>query len=149
LTYRLKKFTRRNRGAVIATSLVFVALLLGIIGTSVGLVRAMDEEAKAKQAADDERKARALAERRLGQVEKASDVLGSIFRDIHPEVVDREGRSLKVILASRLDYAVTQLEDEAIGDSLTVARLEDALGSSYVALGYPKKAIFLLEDARK
>ncbi len=47
--YRLKKFVRRNRGQVIAASLVFVALLAGIVGTSWGLVQARTQEAKARR----------------------------------------------------------------------------------------------------
>ena len=38
--YRLKKFVRRNRGQVIAASLVLAALVAGVVGTTVGLVRA-------------------------------------------------------------------------------------------------------------
>jgi len=37
--YRLKKFTRRNKGAITAASSVLMALLLGITGTTVGMVR--------------------------------------------------------------------------------------------------------------
>ena len=38
--YRLRKFVRKNRGAMIAASLVVLALLAGIAGTSWGLFRA-------------------------------------------------------------------------------------------------------------
>ena len=38
--YRLRKFVRKNRGAVIAASLVLLALLAGIAGTTWGLIRA-------------------------------------------------------------------------------------------------------------
>jgi serine/threonine protein kinase len=37
--YRLRKLVRRNRGPLIAVSLVFLALVAGIIGTTWGLVR--------------------------------------------------------------------------------------------------------------
>jgi serine/threonine protein kinase len=40
--YRLRKFVRRNRAAVIAGSLVMAALVVGVLGTSIGLVRALD-----------------------------------------------------------------------------------------------------------
>jgi WD40 repeat protein len=46
--YRLKKFVRRHKGQVIAASLVLLALLGGIIGTSIGLVRADREREKAE-----------------------------------------------------------------------------------------------------
>ena len=38
--YRLRKFVRKNRGTVIAASLVLFALLAGIVGTSLGLIAA-------------------------------------------------------------------------------------------------------------
>src|SRR5262245_55709813 len=40
--YRLKKFLRRNKGAVLAASLVLLALVVGIIGTTIGLVHAQN-----------------------------------------------------------------------------------------------------------
>jgi WD40 repeat protein len=45
--YRLKKFVRRHKGQVIAASLVLLALVVGIVGTSIGLVRADREREKA------------------------------------------------------------------------------------------------------
>src|SRR5207245_4404653 len=47
--YRLKTFVRRNKGQVIAASLVFCALLAGIVGTTLGLVEAKTQEAEAKR----------------------------------------------------------------------------------------------------
>ena len=53
--YRLKKFVRRHKGQVIAASLVLFALLGGIIGTTIGMVRA-------DRARDGEKTERAKAE---------------------------------------------------------------------------------------
>jgi serine/threonine protein kinase len=50
-TYRLKKFVRRNKGAVIAGSLVTAVLVLGIASTSYGLVWAIRERNRAAQEA--------------------------------------------------------------------------------------------------
>ena len=48
--YRLRKFVKRNKGQVIAASLVLLALVLGIVGTSVGLYQAnIAREAEARQ----------------------------------------------------------------------------------------------------
>ncbi len=38
--YRVSKFLRRNRGPVLAASLLFGALVAGIVGTTIGLIRA-------------------------------------------------------------------------------------------------------------
>jgi WD40 repeat protein/serine/threonine protein kinase len=45
--YRLKKFARRNKGPVLAASLVLAALLIGIVGTTWGMLRATRAEADA------------------------------------------------------------------------------------------------------
>jgi eukaryotic-like serine/threonine-protein kinase len=81
--YRIQKFVRRNRGQVIAASLVLFALLAGIAGTTVGLFEAKNQERLAVAAqhaeadrAEGERLARLdaqanekLAGQRLVQVE--------------------------------------------------------------------------------
>ena len=41
--YRLRKFTRRNRGAVIAASALALVFMLGMIGTSAGLYIALEQ----------------------------------------------------------------------------------------------------------
>jgi tetratricopeptide (TPR) repeat protein len=48
--YRVGKFMRRHRGAVLAASALAAALFLGIIGTTVGLLRARDQRDKAIKA---------------------------------------------------------------------------------------------------
>ncbi len=50
--YRLRMFVRRHKGQVIAASLVVLALLGGIVGTSLGLIRAEREREKAEGLAD-------------------------------------------------------------------------------------------------
>src|SRR4029077_20347987 len=45
--YRLRKFLRRYKGPVLAASLVMLALLAGITGTTLGLIRATDAEIEA------------------------------------------------------------------------------------------------------
>ena len=69
--YRLRKFVRKNRSAVIAASLVILALLVGIVGTTWGLIRAdaaLEAEAKRVKERDD-----ALGERdtALGEARNA------------------------------------------------------------------------------
>ena len=81
--YRLQKFVQRNRGQVIAASLVLCALLAGIAGTTIGLFEAkkraegerlakLDAEAKKAEAQQAQARAEAgekLAGERLVQVE--------------------------------------------------------------------------------
>jgi tetratricopeptide (TPR) repeat protein/serine/threonine protein kinase len=49
--YRLRKFARRNKGPVLAASLVALALIGGVIGTTWGMFRATEAEADAKREA--------------------------------------------------------------------------------------------------
>src|SRR5690349_8856320 len=63
--YRLRKFLRRNRGAVTATAIVFLALVIGFLGTTLRLFRALaaeeialDQRNKAQAAEDAERQAK-------------------------------------------------------------------------------------------
>ncbi len=51
--YRLRKFVRKHRGAVIAASLVLFALLAGMAGTTWGLFEAKRQEAAANHYADE------------------------------------------------------------------------------------------------
>lgn len=48
-SYRFQKFVQRNRGQVIAASLVLLALVAGVVGTTVGLLEAMRQTAFARQ----------------------------------------------------------------------------------------------------
>jgi hypothetical protein len=49
--YRLRKFFRRYKGPVLAASLVVLAVLAGLIGTTLGLIRATYAEADAREEA--------------------------------------------------------------------------------------------------
>src|SRR5438093_1772721 len=48
--YRLRKFVRRNRGPVAVTAIIALLVLGGIVGTAVGLVRALRAERGEKAA---------------------------------------------------------------------------------------------------
>jgi serine/threonine protein kinase/tetratricopeptide (TPR) repeat protein len=64
--YRLRKFLKRHRGPVVAVSLVLVALLAGITGTTWGLFQARRQEQEAKhqeQSARNEAAAKETARR--------------------------------------------------------------------------------------
>jgi serine/threonine protein kinase/Tfp pilus assembly protein PilF len=79
-SYRLRKFVQRNRGQVIAGALVLLALVAGIAGTTIGLIRADQQrrlaqanEEKAIQAADAERQARDQEAQQRAHAERARD----------------------------------------------------------------------------
>jgi hypothetical protein len=63
--YRLRKFVRRHRAQVLAASLVLLALVAGMVGTTLGLVQA-------NRAAEAERSARKEAEEQQRLAEQAA-----------------------------------------------------------------------------
>ncbi|HUR55603.1 MAG TPA: protein kinase, partial [Gemmataceae bacterium] len=78
--YRVKKFVRRNRGQVFAASLVLLALLAGIAGTTWGLVKAkrqeriaLDEMTAKEVARKAESEQREIAEAKARDALKAAD----------------------------------------------------------------------------
>jgi serine/threonine protein kinase len=67
--YRLRKFVRRNRPQVVGAALVLLALVLGVIGTTLGLVQANERRREAERARADEAEQRGLAEARQKKAE--------------------------------------------------------------------------------
>ncbi|MFN7877408.1 MAG: serine/threonine protein kinase, partial [Pirellula sp.] len=134
LNYRLRKFVRKNRLGVVTASLVMVALIAGVVGTSLAMVRAWDaeqlaegrlddavearqEEAKQRALADEQRKdadlAREIAENRRIESEKSlayaktgNEILGSVFADLNPDAEYYEISDLRNALGDNLQKAV-------------------------------------------
>ncbi len=160
--YRMRKFVRRHRGQVAAAALVLIALVLGVIGTTLGLLEAKRQEKRAVAEAAEKEKARLAevlertradglrqqAEKRLAQVAKMNEILGSIFTDLDPGEAEKDGKPLTVVLGERLDRATAEIEGEATGDPLAVANMQMTLGKSLLGLGYPEKAITLYTKAQ-
>jgi tetratricopeptide (TPR) repeat protein len=174
--YRLRKFVRRNRGPVIAASLVLLALVAGVIGTTVGMLQAnwaaeaerkatqdaLEQKRFAEQAAEQERqakvreglradgekKAKLEAERNLAVAKKGNEILGSVFISLDPHQIAGSGRPLQDVLRENLGRAVKELEDSAI-DPLEVAAMQVTLGRSLLGLGEHALAIEVFDKALK
>ena len=129
--YRLKKFVKRNKGQVIAASLVLLTLLAGMAGTSFGMLRA---EQRRKE-----------AERNLAFAKKGNEILGSVFAGLDPKKIAESGRPLQDVLRENLVQAVKDLEGSAIGDPLEVAEMQSILGVSLHGLGEYHLAVEVLE----
>jgi serine/threonine protein kinase/tetratricopeptide (TPR) repeat protein len=88
--YRFRKFTRRNKGPVIAASVIVMCLVAGIIGTTAGLVwavRERDDKAKALAAETAEREAK---ERALAAATQARAKAMDALRSLTDEVIDTQ-----------------------------------------------------------
>jgi serine/threonine protein kinase len=167
--YRLKKFIRRNRGAVLAASCMALLLVGGIIGTTWGLIRAERarmqalaaqeaeaeqrqlaerNEQKARAAADAERTAKDRAQAREAETAAVLDfVQNRVFAAARPE--GEEGGLGSEVTLRRAIEAALPFVGQAFGQQpLTEARLRMALGLSFYYLGDSKTAIDQWEKAR-
>jgi tetratricopeptide (TPR) repeat protein len=153
--YRAWKFLKRNRGRVLAATLLLLTLVGGIIGTTWGLLKANQARRFAEEKADEARRAatvaadaKTLAEKRLSQAEKSNGILRSIFANLDPGMEQGGGRPLRAILGDELDRAAKELQGDSVGDPLAVAQLQAWVGGAQLGLGNPSRAIPLLTEAR-
>ena len=123
-SYRLGKFVRKNRGPVLAAAAIFLLLAGGDPGHELGPVPRQAAWIAEAARTRGEREAKLQAQKRLEQIEKGSELLASVFKDLDPRSEEREGKSLRVILADRLSRAGEQIEGEVIGDPLVAAGLQ-------------------------
>jgi tetratricopeptide (TPR) repeat protein len=144
--YRLRKFVRRNRGRVIAACLVFLALVGGMVGTSVGLYwanQARNAEVAQRLLAED------AAEKEGVERKRAEDVavlLESLFHGLDPNTEAELGQSLKQQLVARLDRLTAELEASP-GDPFVRARMQFSIGQTLLGLTEYAKAEQALRQA--
>ncbi len=161
--YRIRKFTRRNRGPVFATALVLLALVGGIVGISVGLVRAEQarraeveqrqlaqaNERKAVAAAVAEKQAKDLAQEREREIAAVlSFVENKILAAARPEGAEG-GLGWDVTLHQAIDAALPYLDTNFKQQPLIEARLRQTVGTSFFFSGNGNKAVEQLEKARE
>jgi serine/threonine protein kinase/tetratricopeptide (TPR) repeat protein len=140
--YRLRKFVRRNKGTVAAAAAIAVTL---IAGAAVSTWQAV----LATRAAESEHQAKEAAQKRLEQTDKSNEILTTVFADLDMNEVRQGTEPLEAVLAHRLVKAASELEGEAVGEPLVVARLQDRLGKSLLSLGFAPDAIPLFKKARE
>jgi serine/threonine-protein kinase len=127
LTYRAKKFVRRHRGAVLASSLTLVLLLFT---AAAALWQA--------HRADRERDAALLAARRADSV---GDFMSALLSDIGKSGSPEAQRE-------HLDRARALLQQQHYGDPMINANLLHYLAARYQEFGYSAPAIELLQEAK-
>ncbi len=159
MNYRMRKFVRKNRVGVVAASLVALALIGGIAGTSLAMFRAQQAERDAIAAREEEadqrkeaEQSRALAESRRREAEKnlafarkGNKILGLMFVDLDPEAAYSEVSELRDALRANLIHAIEELQGSAIGEPLEVAEMQSILGQSLAGLGEPHLAVEVTE----
>ena len=128
-TYRMRKFVLRHKVGVLAASVVMLAVLLGIFGTGIGLVRAKRAEHVAREEAET---ARQIADFLVGLF-KVSDPSASVGNTITAREI--------------LDRGATRIQNELGDQPGTQARLMNTMGDVYTSLGLYEEARPLLEKS--
>ncbi len=132
--YRFRKFVRRNRGAVLAASTIALLLVLGIIGTTTGLVRAEWARQEAETAQGNEMKQRRLAETRDAETRAVLDfVQKHILAAARPTARGGLGRDVTVERA--VEKALPVVETSFKEQPLIEARLRMTMGGTFLELG--------------
>ena len=127
--YRVRKFIRRHKVGATAASVVFLTLILGIAGTTAGLLRS--------------RRAEADARREAQTAAQVSDFLVNLFRVSDPS----EARGNAITAREILDKGAKQISSELDGQPEVQARLMHTIGKVYAELGLYSDAGRLLEEA--
>ncbi len=169
-TYLLRKFVRRHRGMVMAATAVALALVLGVVGTSLALVEAVRErqraDLEATAAADaqhraqaNERQAVELAQRaELAQREEArarqhaETIRDFVVAALREADVTRAGGREDVTILAAMENAIDDLDsgrfaaEPAIAADLklTIAQVLHTNGRLEAALALAEQAVQLL-----
>ena len=169
--YRIRKFLRRNKGPVVAASVVLVVLVGGIFGTTFGMLRAdraraneakqrgiaEANEAKALAAAEAERKAKEREAEQRAKAEKARDrtrqaldamtssVTGDSLTTQH-EISDEQKKFLTEVLFYYQEFAGEKADDEpsrarTARAAFRVGLIEERLGRTAQAAAAYRLAI--------
>jgi len=140
--YRAGKFVRRHRTAVAAAGAALTILVLGAVGTSMGMLRAMRAEEQAMAQAK-------AAEEARGEAEEVADFLVDLFRASNPfESSPGPPRTADEITARELlDLGAARVREELGDQPLTRARLLAVIGDVYENLGLYDEALPLVEEA--
>ncbi len=117
-TYKFRKFVKRNRGGVMAASIVTVVLVLGIAGTMGGLLWALSAE-------------RGM-QRELARANEIKRFVTEMLGIINPMIAQDEDITL---LRGILDDAARRLARGEIEDDLIAAELHHVVGMAYRDLG--------------
>jgi len=127
--YRVKKFVRRHTLGVAAGVFVVLALILGVAGIALGLVRAREAERVASQEAE--------------TATQISDFLIGLFEVSDPS----EAKGETITAREILDQGAGRIRRELNDEPLVQARLMSTMGQVYESLGLYDEAQGLEEES--
>jgi serine/threonine protein kinase/Tfp pilus assembly protein PilF len=131
--YRLRKFARRNRGPVAAGLAVALLLVLGTLGTSIGLVSALRAERNATQ---EKERATAAEAQAKEEADIAKAVTDFFTKDLLPETSPyKNPRNKKVTMEEALGHAAARIAGKFSQRPLIEAGIRLHIGIAYQRLG--------------
>jgi eukaryotic-like serine/threonine-protein kinase len=157
MAYKLRKLVRRNRGPVLAGSLIAIALLIGTFGTTFGLIRseqnrklavkerqiAQESAASERQARHEETKQRMKAER---IIDRTLGILDSVTSEdsiramtLQQELTEDQRRFFNTVLEYYEDLAKESGDKEA--DRFRTAEAAGKVAEIQATLGLYKRAL--------
>ncbi len=114
--YRLRKLVRRHKGVVLAGCAVAAALVLGIVGTTMGLIDANRQRMEAINARAEEEKQRQLVEQRAKELTAVSTFQAKMLSQID---MAEAGMDLMKSIRSKF---TAELEKRGVNEADRVAR---------------------------
>jgi len=130
LVYQLGKYARRNKASFTATATALLLLVLGIIGTSFGLVQAVEHRRIAEAQ-------RQLAVERLAQAEAARTDADTAFKLLRRVLTSatptRQGAD--VPLTKVVQEASAAFDDNTDESPVAIARIRVTLADTFKSLG--------------
>jgi non-specific serine/threonine protein kinase/serine/threonine-protein kinase len=121
--YQFRKFARRNKALVGGVVAAFVLLVAGVVGTSVGLVRAKAAQKVAEQREADARIAARTAE-------NSEQFLISMLTAANPLV----SRNREMTVRELLDEAALKVDSQLAEEPAVALRTRLALGRTYLSI---------------
>lgn len=132
--YRMRKFVVRHRGPVLAASLILLAMVGGIIGTTLGLF-------EARSASVAERKAKEAAESRESETLAVLDFIEKkVFGAAKPQGL-AGGLGYDVTLRKAVEAALPFVDEGFADKPLIEARLRLRIGDMFDAVGNVNTAL--------
>ncbi len=136
--YRLKKFVHKNRGVVLAASLILAAISIGAIVSTIGWVTAHREQVRADQNAE------------IAQA--VNDFLREdLLSEADPSVQIKPDQKFvsNITVVKALDRAAARVSTRFKGKPLVEAAIQQTIGKTYLGLGEVQKSRIHLERAEQ
>ncbi len=142
--YVWSRFARRHRALVFGVAATIVALVAGVIGTSVQTARARSAERAAVGEAARAREAEAAARRDLEINRAVVGFFQSMLLSMNPEVLGRE-----VKVADVLEWAAVRTRTALAHQPMVASLLQSTIGAVLNSHGRHRDALPLLEEAHR